>query len=462
MTARKPANVSVNESACEIASDICIIGAGPGGLAVARALRERNLSYTHLERNHGVGGIWDIDAPGTPMYESAHFNSSKTESEFGGYPMPESFADYPSHRHILEYLHSFAEAYGLTERIEFGVEVTGIEQHADETWTVSRVDGSSSRHRYVVMATGSQWYPNIPEVPGFTGDIRHSMDYRSAGELTGKRVLVVGGGNSAADIACDAARVAERSVISMRRGYWFIPKHLFGRPVDTIASGGPSLPMWFEQLLFGALLRLVNGDPRRLGLQKPDHKLFETHPTLTSLLLPYLQHGDIIAKPGIAHAHGETVVFTDGSRERFDVIVMATGFVHKVPYAQKYLSDEQHPDLYLSAFSREHAGLFGVGYVETNAGAYPLFDLHAQMIAGFIDDSLQKSPNAARFAHMIRYDRPDLSGGIKFDGSPRHKGYVNSTTLLKYLRKVVSDMGWRATGNPPPARPSQASVAVGS
>jgi hypothetical protein len=435
--------------------DTCVIGAGPAGLAVARALKERDLPYTHLERHTAVGGIWDIDNPGTPMYESAHFNSSRTLSGFGGFPMPGDYADYPPHRDILAYLRSFADAYDLTSNIEFGVDVAKVAKEGDGTWTVKRADGNVSRHSNVVMCSGSQWFPAIPQLPGdFAGEVRHVHTYRSVDELKGKRVLVVGAGASGCDIACDAARTADHAVISMRRGYWFIPKHLFGRPVDTIAAGGPYLPMWLEQRLFGALLRMVNGDVRRLGLQKPDHRLFETHPAITSMLLYHLQHGDLTAKPAITTTHSDTVTFSDGTQDRFDLILLATGYRHKVPYAQEYLSDEQHPDLYLSAFSREHPGLFGVGYVETNSAAYGLFDTQAQMIASFIQEWSLNPRRAERFAELIRTDDPDLTGGLRFVSSPRHKGYVNSETFTKYLHKVVTSMGWRGVGNPPPVKHS--------
>jgi hypothetical protein len=413
-------------------------------------LTERQLPYVHLERHSGLGGVWDIDNPGSPMYESAHFNSSKTHSAFGGWPMPENFPDYPSHRQILSYLRSFADAYRLTDRIEFAVAVRRVEKNLDGTWTVSRSDGRECVYRNVVVCTGSQWHPIYPDLPGtFTGEIRHAVDYRSPDELRGKRVLVVGGGASACDIVCDAARVADRAVISMRRGYWFIPKHVFGRPADTIATGGPRLPTWLEQKIFTTLLRILNGDMTRLGLQKPDHKLFETHPILSSMLLYQLQHGDVAAKPGITHTHANTVYFTDGTQEHFDVILAATGYMHKVPLAQKYFGNEQHPDLYLSAFSREHQGLFGVGFVETNSAAYPLFDAQAQMIAAFVDDGLRGLPTAERFARKIRDDRPDLSGGLKFINSPRHTGYVESGAFVRHLNSVAKAMNWRIKGNPP-------------
>ncbi|MEN0069729.1 MAG: NAD(P)/FAD-dependent oxidoreductase [Propionicimonas sp.] len=200
-------------------SDTCIIGAGPAGLATARALKARGLPYTHLERHTALGGLWDIDNPGSPMYESAHFISSRTLSGFSGYPMPDDYPDYPNHRQILAYLQGFASRYGLDEAIAFGAEVTEVEPTGDGRWQVSRADGTVTEHAQVVAASGVQWFPTIPTLPGnYTGEVRHTVTYRSADELAGRRVLVVGAGNSGCDIACDAARSADHAVISLRRG----------------------------------------------------------------------------------------------------------------------------------------------------------------------------------------------------------------------------------------------------
>ncbi|WP_174435788.1 flavin-containing monooxygenase [Demequina globuliformis] len=424
-----------------------IIGAGPAGLAAARALANHGLDYDHVERHHSVGGLWDIDNPGSPMYESAHFISSKTLSNFPSFPMPQDYPDYPSHRQILAYLQSFANHFHLTERIQFDTTVTEVTRTEAGRFTATVTEASAPNepiHRtydHVIAASGVQWEPNVIDVPGFTGEVRHSVTYRDPQEFAGKRVLVVGAGNSGCDIACDAARTAAHAEISMRRGYWFIPKHIFGMPVDVFAESGPALPMAVEQKVFGRLLRIINGDVTRLGLQSPDHKLFETHPILNDQLLHYLGHGDITARPGIASATGATVTFTDGSAQDFDLILLATGYRHTVPYAQDLYGDEQHPDLYLTAFSK-HTGLYGLGFVETNSGAYRLMDMLAEMIASHIWDRAHRPRQWERFEHHIAHDRPDLTGGLHLVGSPRHQGYVDSHAMTRYLRMVASRMGW--------------------
>ena len=430
--------------------DTCVIGAGPAGLAVARALAEKDLPYTHLERHTAVGGIWDIDNPGTPMYDSAHFISSRTLSGFAGYPMPESYADYPPREDILAYLRSFADAYGLTDRIEFGQEVVAVERNADGTWSVTRASGVRTEHRDVVVCSGAQWHPHQPELPGtFTGEVRHSITYRSAGELSGKRVLIVGAGNSGVDIACDAATTARSAAISMRRGYWIIPKHLFGKPVDVIGESGPHLPARLESRIFGQLLRLLEGDLRAAGLQKPDHRLLESHPIVNSQMLHHLRHGDLVAKPDIVDTDGSTVRFADGSEADYDLIILATGYEQRIPFAPGLFGDSHHPELYLWAFSRQHPGLHAVGFIETNSGAYQMFDLQSQLIASYIADSGRNTASARRFSLKIAHDRPDLTGGLSFVASPRHDGYVHAPAFRRYAVKIAKQLGWRSEGLPP-------------
>ncbi|MER5936716.1 NAD(P)-binding domain-containing protein [Streptomyces sp. NPDC001928] len=420
---------------------VAIIGAGPAGLSMARALKRLGTPYVQFERHSDVGGIWDLDNPGTPMYRSAHFISSRDKSGFFDHPMPREFADYPSHDQILRYTRSFADEFGLREAIRFNTAVASVEQCEDGAWTVQTATGAT-RARAVVCCSGVTWDPRMPELPGeFDGQVMHSVGYVDPSLFRGRRVLIVGLGNSGADIACDAAANADAAFISTRRGYHFIPKHMFGKPSDHTDEWAP---LWAGRLVYGIVRRVMIGDVTRWGLPRPDHRLFESHPLLNTQLLHHLQHGDIKAKPGVARLDGGEVVFTDGSRERVDLVVCATGYDTSIPYvpADYFRWKGGRPQMYLNAFSRERRGLFGLGYLEVNSSAYTLFDRISHVIAQHLDDQVQRPGRAGEFERLIRDDRPDLSGGIKFVGSDRHAAYIEVRAYKKYLRSLSRRMGW--------------------
>ncbi|HEX4895499.1 MAG TPA: NAD(P)-binding domain-containing protein [Solimonas sp.] len=426
---------------------VCIVGAGPAGLAAARALRRLGIAYEQFERHRDVGGIWDLENPGTPMYRSAHFISSRRQSGFFDYPMPDHYPDYPGHRQILEYARAFARDHGLYAAIRFGRAVEQAEPVDDGSWRVRLADGETRRYRALICASGSNWHPYLPRHPGdFAGEIRHSVSYRDPEEFRGRRVLVIGAGNSGCDIACDAAANAEAAFISLRRGYHFIPKHIFGIPADEFAERGPKLPMWLEQRLFGWMLRLMVGRLSRFGLPEPDHRIFESHPILNSQLLHYLQHGDIAARGDVAGFEGGEVVFRDGRRERIDLVLYATGYQWRIPYVPESCFDWDggRPQLYLTAFSARTRNLFGLGYLETNSSAYTLFDHIAQLIANHLDDQVRRPDRAAAFTQQIREDRTPLHNGLRFVDSPRHKAYIEIAAYKRHIEHLRRQMGWPA------------------
>lgn len=424
----------------------CIVGAGPGGLALARTFKLLGIDFDCFERHSDVGGIWDADNPGSPMYDSAHFISSKTQSHYLGFPMLESYPDYPSGRQILSYMRSFARAFGLYEAITFNTAVHSA-RFEEGGWTVTLSDGNIRRYRWLICANGTNWHPNLPEFEGtFNGEVRHAVTYHSPDEFKGKRVLVIGAGNSGCDIACDAAQSAAAAFISLRRGYHFIPKHLFGKPADVFAHEGPHMPMWLTQIVFGWVLRLLNGDLTRLGLPAPDHKVFASHPIVNSQLLHYLSHGDIKAKGDVARLDEDEVVFKDGSREEVDLVLCATGYRWDIPYVEEaeFSWKGGRPDLFMNLFSRENPQLFALGFMETNGGAYKLFDNMADLIARAILADRDEGGEAERFAGLARTSRPDLSGGVQYVGSDRHATYVNIDAYQKAMKGLRKSMNWPA------------------
>jgi hypothetical protein len=419
----------------------CIIGAGPSGLAAARALKDAGHSFDIFERHSDVGGIWDPANPNTPIYESAHFISSRTQSAFDDFPMPADYPDYPSWKQILEYIRAFADKFDLRKHVRFNTSVESA-RPAEAKWDVRLSTGEQLSYDGVIAAVGHDWDPLLPTYPGtFSGEAYHSVAYRSAAELSGKRVLVVGAGNSGCDIACDAAIHAEKAWISMRRGYHFIPKHFFGQPTDEFFRAGPHIPNWLAPSLLAVLLRIIVGDLRRYGLPKPDHKPLSTHPIINSQLLHFLAHGDVTAKPDIAELRGNIVRFVDGTEIEPDLILWATGYRPSVPCLEAggiHLA-ESGEDLYLNMFSREHPGLCIMGFFGTAGAAYPIVSKQGALLAAVLT-AQEKNGAALRTFEKLRAKPPALTGGMHYISSPRHAYYVQFEEYLKLLDQVRKRM----------------------
>ena len=425
------------------AACVGIVGGGPSGLIMARALRAAGIEYELIERHTELGGIWDPDNPGSPMYESAHFISSKYTSYFFGYPMPASYPDYPGYRQLRDYIRAFAAEYGLYDHATLGNGVARAER-VDGRWQVWLADGQRREYSHLVCANGVTWDPNMPNYPGqdtFTGELLHSSTFRHPGEFTGRRVLVVGAGNSGVDIACDAALNATAAFLSVRRGYRFIPKHIFGVPLDVFINEGGKLPAGITVPEDpSALIDALVGDLTRYGLPEPDHAALASHPIVNDQIIHHLNHGNITAKGDVAEFRGDTVIFTDGSSEKIDLVLLATGYEYSIPYVSRDLFDwrQGHPQLYLNIFSRRVDNLYALGFIEFADAAYHRFDEMAQLIAFDIGATGEQQ---TQLAELKRTDRPDLRGGMAYIDTPRHANYVETHAYQHVLAELRDRFG---------------------
>ncbi|HCK85418.1 MAG TPA: F420H(2):quinone oxidoreductase [Hyphomonadaceae bacterium] len=426
---------------------VCIVGAGPHGLIVARALASLNVSYDQFERHSDVGGLWDLSNPGTPMYETCHYISSRNGTGYPDFPMPESLPDYPSQAQVLEYIRSFARAFNLYPNITFGVEVTSAKELDGGDWEVVLSTGERRVYSALICCPGTNWSARMPDLAGATsGRLIHSSAYKKVSEFDGKRVLVIGLGNSGADIACDAARVAEAAFVSVRRGYHIVPKHLFGIPLLDYMHDPSVTPESMRGLELADIVRVITGDPTRYGFPKPDHELLETHPLLNTEILHHLGHGRLKVKGPVERLDGARVQFADGSFEEIDTIVCATGYDYAMPFLDSgyFEWEDGRPQLYLTAFNRAHPTLFAVGLLEAAGVPYAAADQLALFMGAYLRDRSENPARAAKFEQLLKDDFPDLKRGMNYVRNNRTVNYVNVEVYYEEIERVRALMDYSA------------------
>jgi len=370
---------------------VAVIGAGAAGLAAVKALLDAGLDVVAYEKGDRPGGLWARgNSSGlSPAYDSLHTNTSKGRTEFVDFPMPTDWPDYPSADRIARYLGDYAEHFGVLPHVRFSTTVTHVER-TDVDWLVTTDDGGTHSFDGVVVANGHNWDPRWPEpaYPGsFDGLQIHAHDYRSAELFRERRVLVVGMGNSAMDIAVDASYVGSGPVLlSARHGVHVVPKYLFGRPADATGGALAVLPWRLRQRLAETMLRLAVGRPETYGLPSPVGGLFQNHPTISDTILHRLTHGEVVTRPGIDRLDGDGVVFTDGQRDPVDVIVWATGYRVMIPFLDaRWLGDdpEQLP-LYRRVFHLDDPSLAFVGLMQSTGAALPVVEAQAKLVAAHL------------------------------------------------------------------------------
>lgn len=374
-----------------------ILGAGFVGLGLAQALQAAGIPYDQVDASDDIGGNWHHG-----VYSTAHIISSRRVTQFSHFPMPADYPDFPSARQMRDYLWAFADHFNLRPAIQLNTTVTDVRPVGQNHWQVTLANGERRLYRGVLLCNGHHWCRRFPEFEGqFQGDILHAKDYQHPDQLRGKRVLVIGGGNSACDIAAEAGRVAARSILSLRESVWFIPKSFAGRPVVDWLQWW--MPEWLQRRIAYGVIGLSFGPHQRYGLARPNHRIFAKHPTLNNEVPYYLQHGRIIPKPAVRRLAGERVEFVDGSSEAVDLIVCATGYHLAYPFLPPELQRIKGATVqcYAGSFLADYRGLYYLGWGQARGGVGSLMAAYGPVFARFLQlqDQIQV-PLGLVFQHM--------------------------------------------------------------
>ena len=417
-------------SASVINHKVCVVGAGPCGLTAIQNLKRSGIDdIVCHEAQESIGGLWAYSPdPNRPsVYDSAHIISSRALSAFRDFPMPDDYPDYPSHRQILAYFDAYAEQFGLKEHIQLNSRIERAERRNEGGWSlkVSDADGTHEETAdYLIVAAGHHRIPFLPPLASeFEGEQLHSLQYRTTQGFEGKRVLVVGAGNSACDIAAVLSRVCDHVSLSVRTPQYIVPKLIMGRPVDIQYRKLQKFPRFLRKHIMRLAMRVAVGSYERYGLPQPDTEVLASHPTLNTDILEQLVHGTVKVRGATQSISGNKVQFADSSFAQFDTIIWATGYMTQFPFLtdpQFDWSESLRLPLYMKIMPPHMGDVFFVGLIQPLGCIWALADYQSAIVARAINGNWKRPADiskrlAAEHAHDAATFRNTIRHAVEVD-----------------------------------------------
>ncbi|HEY7927072.1 MAG TPA: NAD(P)-binding domain-containing protein [Candidatus Dormibacteraeota bacterium] len=416
---------------------VCVVGAGPSGIAAAKALTERGLDFECFERRACVGGLWAItDGDVQASYPSLECNTSKGRTQFSDFPMPKDYPAYPHNRQMAAYFDAYVDHFGFRDRIRFNREVRRATRAQDGGWDVEVNPGGVAHFDALVVANGHHREPRWPD-PGFPGEFDgrqlHAHDYAGPDDFEGVSVVVLGMGNSAMDIAVELSGVAEAVYLASRRGAHIVPKFAMGRPIDMFNTALP-VPWAVKRALFNLIVRGTIGRPQDAGLPTPDHRLGEAHPTVSQTITARVRSGAVVPKPNIAAFAGTTVRFTDGSSVAADAVIYCTGYNVSFPFLGRDVMDvvDNRVSLFHQVFPPDVPGLMFIGLVQPFGALMPVAQAQAEWVADHLAGGYTLPSRNVMLAQIARERE---ARERQFVASPRHTMEIDFFAYLRGLRR---------------------------
>jgi glycine/D-amino acid oxidase-like deaminating enzyme len=431
---------------------VCIIGAGCSGITTAKRLKEFGISYDQFEMSDDVGGNWYFKNPNgrSAVYESLHIDTSTARLQFEDFPAPADYPDFPHHTLIHDYFRAYVDEFGLREGIAFN---TGVERcvRTDAGWDVTLSTGETRGYTDLVVANGHHWSPRLPDYEGeFAGDLIHSHAYINPFEpveMRGKRVIVIGMGNSAMDIASELSSrwMAEKLYVSARRGVWVLPKYRNGIAADKVMAP-PDIPREVGLAAGRALIKELVGSMSNYGLPEPDHEPLSAHPSVSADFLTKAGSGDIHFLAAIKGFDGHTVHLIDGTSVEADVVICATGYDMRFPFfadAEADLhpdSDHQYP-LFKRIIKPGHDHLFYLGLAQSSPTIVNLAEQQSKLLARLLTGTYAL-PSVAEQVRIMEADQAEHTA--QYYDAPRHTIQIDFGRYVVDLLKEIEAGAERA------------------
>jgi cation diffusion facilitator CzcD-associated flavoprotein CzcO len=442
---------------------VCIIGAGASGAALAKTLYLAGVPFDCFEKGDRVGGLWAFKNKSglSAAYRSLHANTSRDRTSYSDFPFPNDWPHFPHHEQLALYFDAYADWFGFKHKIEFGRSVERAHRRSDGVWDVTLNNGETRSYGALCVASGQFWNPALPspKPPGrFEGVELHSKDYKDPSDpidLRGKKVIVVGFGNSALDIACELGRKENCAMVyvSTRRGRWVIPRQFGSRVWDSHYPHPATVRGKFKlrnpRVILRSLiprsvrewvrlrrLEAALGLPQQHGAPTPEEAYFDAYPTISSELYQRLAGGDIAIRQEIKSFEGRTVRFADGSAADADAIIYCTGYKRSFPFFDESLSERlrDSTSAWMQIVDPIYPNLFFVGFINPGCGVVPMVEQQAIFVRDILLGQCML-PSQAEMQQELADANAKIRAGKSF---PRHYAhYLDCVTYVAALRRVA-------------------------
>ncbi len=429
-------------------NEIAVIGAGACGLCAAKYLTEAGFDVTIFEIGTQIGGLWRFmnDNGRSSAYRTLHINTSRGVTRFHDLDFDTGVQAFPDHEDMHRYLTKYADHFGLVDKIRFQSRVVDIrpefdpEKREQPIWKVVLENGTQKLFASVVVASGHLTRPlHVPMFQnGFGGQYIHGHDYKAPELFVGKRICVVGVGNSACDMATDVCSTAEDCVLVARSGVLILPKLFCGIPFTEITRKIQRtwVPTWLRRKLTAWLTYLVHGSMTKLGFKPLDQR---AHVTSNGTIVTDITYNRIKVKQGIKRIDGQTIYFEDGTSGEFDVLLAATGYLIDLPFISREIVplEDNRLELFKRMVPPNWPGLYLMGFFNTDTALNMVYEHQARWVRD-IELGQAKLPPVADMEADIAAKRRWVKAHYK--ASPRHTIEEEHVPYIRELEKSIRQM----------------------